>query len=64
MNKLYVIDSGYFYAGIIVHTGTIIQAAPILKWCESHEFIDFRRYAAKKRWKIIDPAIHPKATAE
>jgi hypothetical protein len=64
MNRLYIVDSGYFYAGIIVHTGTIVLAAPILKWCESHEFDDFRRYAAKKRWIIIDPAIHPDATRD
>jgi hypothetical protein len=57
-NVLYSIDSKYFCAGIIVHTGTIVDAAPILKWCVGKEFDDFRRYCHKKKWSITNCNIH------
>ena len=58
MNKLYQVTARHFCAGILVNKGTIVQAAPILKWCESHEFDNFRLYCRKRYWAIIDVDKH------
>lgn len=58
-NRLYAIKSYSFYAGIIVNKNTIVQSAPILKkyigWVFDPQFKD---YAHRSRWAIIDPSIH------
>jgi hypothetical protein len=58
MNELYAVDGRYFYAGIIVNDDTIVMAAPILKWCIGHDFHNFRLYCGRKRWAVVDCAIH------
>jgi hypothetical protein len=57
-NELYQITSKYFCAGIVVHTGTIVHAAPILGWTIGKEFKYFRDYCRRKRWAIVDCSIH------
>lgn len=56
--KLYAVDGRYFYAGILVHTGTIVLTAPILKRAEGHEFHNFRLYCRRRGWAIIDTEVH------
>ena len=47
------VDSGYFYAGIVVRQNVIIHSAPILKWAKGMWIWNFEKYTAKKGWKLI-----------
>lgn len=51
---LYAIDSGYFYAGVVVNDNTITTAAPILRWSIGKDWLWFQEYAAAKNWRITN----------
>ena len=53
-NHLYAIDSGYFYAGILVNDGVIVTTAPVLRWSVGWGFHSFVQYVNRKKWAIID----------
>jgi len=52
--KLVVIDSGYFYAGLIAEVGGLVLcSAPILKYMIGWDSRKVKDYCDIKKWKII-----------
>jgi hypothetical protein len=58
-NHLYAVDGRYFYAGILVNDGVIVNAAPVLRWSVGQSFTAFMDYARRKNWGVVDAEIHP-----
>lgn len=50
--KLYQISAPHFCAGIVVQSGRIVEAAPILRWAMGRRFAGFEWYCGQKGWKV------------
>ena len=48
---LVAVDAPHFYAGIEVHHGKVINAAPILSWAMGSDWGFLQSYFKKKGWK-------------
>lgn len=46
------IDAKYFYAGIIIEGGKVIDAAPIVRYMIGWSRAKAAAYVGRKRWKV------------
>jgi hypothetical protein len=49
---LYQVSAPHFTAGVLVYSGVVTKAAPILKWAIRQDFTEFRKYAKSKGWTV------------
>lgn len=52
--EVLAIDGGYFYAGVVLENGVVVETAPIVRkhfQGKQREFIT--SYCQKRRWKIL-----------
>jgi hypothetical protein len=51
-----VIDSGYFYAAVVLSGGVVTRSAPILKYMNGWDMRRVIDYAQRKRWRVYHVA--------
>jgi hypothetical protein len=49
---LWQVTADYFCAGIIMHDGICVDAAPILRWTVGRRRLYLRGYFARRQWAV------------
>lgn len=45
-----IIDSGYFYAAVVLSNNKVVRYAPILKYMNEWQFTRVMAYCSTKKW--------------
>ncbi len=62
VERLYRVAAPHFHAGILVRQGSVVEAAPILRWALGQRWVDVLATCNEQGWRmdlVLRPVIEP-----